>query len=39
MKSLVFGNKMKNEMKLNSEYLFELASLEINAKWRIQSLF
>ena len=32
MKSLVFGNKMKSEMKLNSKYLFELASLEINAK-------
>ena len=26
-------------MKLNSEYLFELATLEINAIWRMQYFF
>ena len=26
-------------MKLNSEHLFELATLEINAMWRIQYFF
>ena len=39
IKSLVFWNKMKNEMKWNSEYLFELAYLEINAKWKTQYFF
>ena len=28
---------MKNEMKLNSEHLFQLATLEINAIYRIFS--
>ena len=27
--------KMKREIRLNSKYLFELATLEINATWRI----
>ena len=27
---------MEKEMELNSEYLFELATLEINAIWRMQ---
>ena len=33
-----FEWKMKSEMKPNSKYLFELATLERNAIWRIQHL-
>ena len=31
-----FERKKKSEMKLDSENLFELATLEINATWRMQ---
>ena len=30
---------MKSRMKLNSEHLFEHATLEINAMWKIQYFF
>ena len=39
IKNLALWNKMRNEMKWNSEYLFELAYLEINAKWKTQYFF
>ena len=32
----ILKKKTKSEMKLNSEHLLELATLEINAIWRIQ---
>ena len=34
--SLMFWKINESEMKWNSEHLFELATLEINAIWRIQ---
>ena len=37
-KSLVFWKK-ESEMKWNSEHLFKLATLEINAIWRMQHFF
>ena len=30
-----FERKMESEIKLNSEYLFKLAILEINTNWRM----
>ena len=30
---------MKSELKLNSEHLFEFATLKINAMWRMQYFF
>ena len=33
-----FERKIKSEMKLNSEHLLELATLGINAMWRMQYL-
>ena len=38
-KSLDFLKKTKSKMKLNSEHLFELAALEMNAIWRMQYFF
>ena len=35
----VLKEKVKNKMKLNSKYLFDLATLEQNATWRIQYFF
>ena len=38
-KQLCFERKMTSEMKLNSEHLFEVATFEINAIWRMQYTF
>ena len=36
MKKLCFERKMKSEINFNSDHLFQLATLEINAIWRMQ---
>ena len=38
-KKICFERKLKSEMKLNSEHLFELDTIEINAIWRMQYFF
>ena len=34
-RALCFERKMKGKMKLNSEHVFGLATLEVNAIWRM----
>ena len=39
IENLVFERKLKIEMKLNSEHLFKLATLQTNSIWKTEHFF